>query len=105
MDAALRIGLAQTGFVSNAVDVNVTLATIDLAARIETGLQSFQPENTIGDHGSWVAFPISANGLASLEDRADGFVVANFFADSMQSERCLKGPCLLTGAVDSGGYG
>ena len=27
-----------------------------------------------------------------LEDRADGFVVANFFADSMQSERCLKDP-------------
>ena len=32
-----------------------------------------------------VAFAIMANGLASLEDRADGFVVANVFADSMQS--------------------
>ena len=85
MDAALRIGLAQAGFVSNAVDVNVTLATIDLAARIETGLQSFQPKNSIGDQGCGVAFAIMANGLASLEDRADGFVVANFFADSMQS--------------------
>ena len=72
------------------MDVNVTLATIDLTARIETGLQSFQPENTIGDQSSGVAFAIMANGLAPLEDRADGCVIANFFAASMQSERSLE---------------
>ena len=105
MDASLRIGLAQAGFVSNAMDVNITLATIDLTARIETGLQSFQRENTIGDQSGGVAFAIIANGLAPLEYRADGFVIANFFADSMQSERCLEGSFLLAGAVDRGGYG
>ena len=43
MDAALRIRLAEVRFVTYTVDVNVSVVTVDCAAKIETRIKPSEP--------------------------------------------------------------
>ena len=43
MDAALRIGLTEIRFVTYTVDVNISVVTVDCAAKIETRIKASEP--------------------------------------------------------------
>ena len=49
MNAAVRRRTAQRRFVASAVNVNVTIMRIYIAAAIEAGFKSFEPQNARGD--------------------------------------------------------
>jgi len=89
MDAAARRGLANRRLVAGAVNVNVARMRIHVAAAVEAGFESFQPENARGDFGVRHPLPSVADGLAALENRSHRPAAANLFHNAMQSERRL----------------
>ena len=105
VDAALRIRLAEVRFVAHAVDVNVTVVTVDCAALIKGWLKPAEPKNAIGDARVGVAFAVCADRFPAFENGADWFACADFFSDAMEAERGLEGIRLLARAVFGSGGG
>ena len=86
MYATARAGSANRGLVAGAVNVNVACVGIHVAAPVESGLETFEPEYASGDFCIGQAFPCIANGLARLENCAGRPAVADLFGDAMQAQ-------------------
>ena len=87
MNAAARHGPANRRLVTGAMNVNAARMGIHVAAAVEAGFESFQPENARGDFCVRHSLPGVAHGLATLENRSRRPAAADFFHDAMQSER------------------
>ena len=87
MDATVRRGTANRRLVAGAVNVNVARMGIHVAATVEAGFESFQPENARGDFRVRHPPPGIADWLTALENRSHRPAAADFFHDAMQSER------------------
>lgn len=87
MDTTMRSGTAQRRLVAGAVNVNVAGVRIDLAAAIETRLQTFEPKNARGDGSQREALPGVAGKCALFEIRSNRPTAADFFRDAMESAR------------------
>lgn len=83
----MRGRFADARLIRRAVDVNVTGVGIHVAAAVEAGFETFQPQNTRGDFGVRHSPPGIANRPATLENCSDRPAAADFFHDAMQSER------------------
>ena len=79
--------MADSRFIAGAVDVNITVMTVNVAAAIEAGLQSFQPENARGDGGVGHSLPCVTDDFAAFENGSDETAVADFLCDPMQAAR------------------
>ena len=87
MDATARRGFANRRLVADAVEVNVAGMRIHVAATVEAGFESFQPQDAGGDFGFRHPLPGVADWLAALENRPYRPAASNFFHDPMQSQR------------------
>src|SRR5579862_2009804 len=87
MDAAAGVGASESGFVAGAVDVDETLARIDVATAIEAGFQTFEPQDAVGDGGERLALPGVSNEFAAGEGGTNGPSAADFFDDTMKTAR------------------
>src|SRR5271156_179617 len=88
MDAAVRSRFADGFLVRRAVDVDVARVRIHVAAAIEAGFETFEPQDARGDLGVRKFRPRRmADDLARFENRSRRFARADFFRDAMQSER------------------
>ena len=87
MDATMRGGTAQCRFIRESMDVNVAGVGIHVAAAIEARLQTFQPQDAMGDGQTRCALPSQADGFAVAKHGADGMARANLFGDAMQAQR------------------
>ena len=88
MDAAVRRGLADGFLIRRAVDVNVARVRIHVAAAIEAGFETFQPQDARGDLGvRQFRLRRVADDPARFENRSRHDARADFFRDAMQSKR------------------
>ena len=98
MDAATGRGPADSGFVAGAVEVNVTCMRIDIAAAIEAGFQSVEPQNSRRDFRERMSAPCEADRTPAFEDSANRPAAADFFGDAMEAEGRAIGTGVLSDA-------
>ena len=103
MDATARRGFANRRLVAGPVNVNVARVRIHVAATVEAGFESFQPENARGDFCVRHPLPGVADWLAALENRSRRPATADFFHDPMQSRRRAVRPGNLADAKTRSG--
>ena len=90
--------------VAGAVDVNIAVVRIHIAAVIETRLQPFQPQDARGDFGvGKFRLRRVADGFARFENGPRRFAAADFFRDAMQAQRRAVGAFDLPDAKARGG--
>lgn len=106
MDATAGRWLADARLVRRAVNVNVASARIHIATAVEARFETFQPENAAGDFGVR-KFRLRgvADGFARFENRSRRCASADFFRDSMQSQRRAIRAFRLPDAETRGGAG
>jgi hypothetical protein len=83
----MRCGLSKPRLVARAVDVNVALKRIDLAAAIESGLESFEPEDAICDRGARPARPGVTEHFPIFEHGADWPAATRLYGNAMKAKR------------------
>src|SRR6185369_17793238 len=88
MNASARRRFPDACLVGGAVDINVTLMRIHLAALVETRFNPLQPQDAGGDFcvGEF-GLRGMADDLAGFENRSRPFPCPDFFSNAMQSER------------------
>jgi len=106
MNAAVRCGLADRFLVRRAMDVNVARMRIHAAAAIETGFETFEPQDARGDFGvRKFRLRRVADDLARFENRSRPLARSDFFRDVMQSERRAVRAFRLPDAITRSGTG
>src|SRR6185437_16747185 len=97
---------AYRGLVGGAVDVNIALVRIHIAAAIDAGFQAFEPQDARGDFGiGEFRLRDVADDFARLENSSGRFARANFFSNAMQSQWRAIRAFLLPDAKARGGAG
>src|SRR5688500_4908260 len=99
----MRGRLAEGKLVAETVNVDVTLEAIDIAPGIFAVLQTFEPQNAVGDRSLGHALPGEADRDATAKHRADHVAAADFSCDPMQAQRCLVGILFLSNTESGGG--
>ena len=86
MNAADCSRLANARLVGGTMNVNITGVRVHVSTAIETGFESFEPQNARGDFGVWHSLPGIANWPATFKNRSRRPAAANLFHNSMQSQ-------------------
>ena len=79
-----------------AVDVDVTVVSIDVATEVDAWFEAAQPEDAAGDEigrllGVGEFGEVPAGGDAAFENHAGGLSCADAFGDFVQAARCAEG--------------
>src|SRR5437867_11576808 len=72
MDAAVRGGTAQSGFVAIAMDVDIAIEGVHIPAAVRARLQAFQPKDAMHNRSIRQPLPGQTDWFATAKDRADG---------------------------------
>ena len=104
VDTAARGGAAQSGFVADAMDVDIPGEGIDTRARIQAVFQSAKPEYSVCNGCLGHALPSVADLFSAFEHRACGEAAADFPLDPMEAQRGFVGALPLSDAKTGGRY-
>jgi hypothetical protein len=89
---------SQGGFVTESVDVNITMKGVHLAPLVVARFQTIQPENAMADGSLGESIPGVTQETAVLKDRAGRVAPADFPRYPMQTQWCFVGMDLLANA-------
>src|ERR1700743_3634989 len=103
VNAAAGRGLADSGLIASAVNINIARVRIHVAAAIESRLKAIQPKDARGDFCIGNAFPCVADGLACFKHRPRRPAISDFFRDTMQAKRRAVRAFLLADAKTGSG--
>src|ERR1043166_339083 len=98
MNAPARRWSAQAWLIAGAVDVNIPRKSIDGPTAVEARLQSFKPQDAIGDRRAGTPGPCVTNHFSAFENCADRPAATAFLRHAMEPKRRAVGIHRLPGA-------
>lgn len=105
-DAAGALGGAEAVFLVGAVDINVAVVGIDLAAEVDAGFEAAEAEDAGGDEVGFVVGVfgvVSAGGDAAFEDHAGRLAGSDAFGDLVPAARGAEGVAEIGGGAAGSG--